>query len=106
MHLHHFLAVLGRIWFPLLGPGGACVGLSCAHIPGVRANIRAFRKPLIFIATFLAGNIGRGEYKSMSVMAIFRQRPVADDPLGTTFDLLRSPTVNWPDFSQLVNVGD
>ena len=40
---------------------------------------------------------------SMSVMAIFRQRPVADDPLGTTFDLLRSPTVNWPAFSQLVN---
>src|SRR5258707_13772608 len=52
-----------RIWFPLPGPGGACAGLSCAHIAGVRANIRTSRKLLIFIATLLSGDIGHCEYK-------------------------------------------
>src|SRR5438876_331231 len=52
-----------RIWFPLPGPGGACAGLSCAHITSVRANIRTSRKLLIFIATLLSGNIGHGEYR-------------------------------------------
>src|SRR6476620_8835789 len=43
-----------RIWFLLPRPEAACGGPSCAHIAGVRANIRTRRKFLIFIAILLS----------------------------------------------------
>src|SRR5258708_22295521 len=71
-----------RIWFPLPGPGGACAGLSCAHIAGIRANIRTSRELLIFIANFIAnllsGNIGHGEYRP--ARGSFSGAPTHSDP--------------------------